>query len=236
MRRIPVGVLIGWGIVLLVMFATGKASAQEPVLPYFGVTAPNGTRGYQPVDAAHPLPVTIPASGGTPDVNIAEVNGAPPSASNGLFIQPGTAPGDAPTNLMGSATMVWDPVGQNWQRARGGPGVVGTGTLRVVQATDSPAVPLAGSMTTAGCTVGVASAQCVPAATAQRWIQLQNTSTANQIACSWGGTASINSATSFMLAPGQSASWGPNSGGVPTNALNCIASGAGTPLYVELRG
>lgn len=95
--------------------------------------------------------------------------------------------------------------------------------------------PAASPVTTSGCSVGTASALCVPASTATTWIQLQNTSAAETIACAWGGTAVLNSPTSFQLTAGQSASWGPNTYGVPTNALNCIASAASAPLYVEYR-
>lgn len=91
------------------------------------------------------------------------------------------------------------------------------------------------AMTTAGCTVGTSSAQCLAASTANTWLQVQNTSASAQIACSWTGTAALNSNSSFMLQPGQSASWGLQSSGVPTNALSCIASAASTPLYLEYR-
>jgi hypothetical protein len=87
---------------------------------------------------------------------------------------------------------------------------------------------------TPGCTVGATSGTCLAAATAITFLQIQNTSTANTVACNIvGGTAVLNSATSVQLAVGQSASWGPNTGGVPSGAINCIASGASTPLYVE---
>lgn len=115
-------------------------------------------------------------------------------------------------------------------------GVTTAGTLRVVQSNDGPAVPVAGSMTVAGCTVGTSSAGCIAALAVTRWVQLQNTHATNSIACQWGaGPAGLNSNNSFMLAAGQSASWGPATGGVPTNALQCIASGADTPLYAEYR-
>lgn len=91
------------------------------------------------------------------------------------------------------------------------------------------------TLTTAGCTVGTSSAECIAASTANFWVQVQNTHVTNTIACSWGGTASLNSTGSFMLEPGQSASWGVTTSGIPTNALNCIASGASTPLYIEMR-
>lgn len=84
-----------------------------------------------------------------------------------------------------------------------------------------------------GCTVGTSSAACLAAATAATFVQVQNNSATATVACSWGGTAALNSATSFQLAPGQSASWGQTTGGIPNEALNCIASVASTPLYVE---
>jgi hypothetical protein len=92
------------------------------------------------------------------------------------------------------------------------------------------------TLTIAGCTVGVTNAQCLASNTAIAWVQVQNTHASNSVACSWGGTSILNNSGSFQLAAGQSASWGPNTGGVPSGAaLNCIASGASTPLYVEYR-
>lgn len=84
-----------------------------------------------------------------------------------------------------------------------------------------------------GCTVGASSAQCLAANTAQSFLQVENTSASASIACAFGTAAVLNSATSFQIAAGQGASWGPNTSGVPTAALNCIASGASTPLYLE---
>lgn len=89
-----------------------------------------------------------------------------------------------------------------------------------------------------GCTVGTTSAQCLQAAAAAApvtttHLMIQNTSASASIACSWGGTAALNSSGSFMLAPGQGRDWGPGIGWAPTLALNCIATVAGTPLYVE---
>lgn len=84
-----------------------------------------------------------------------------------------------------------------------------------------------------GATVGVASAQALAASTATVFLQIQNTHASNTVACAFGVAAVLNSSTSVQLAAGQSASWGPNTGGVPTGALNCIASQASTPLYVE---
>ncbi len=84
-----------------------------------------------------------------------------------------------------------------------------------------------------GCTVGVASASCLAASTAVNFLQVQNTSASASIACAFGATAVLNSSGSFQLGAGQSSSWGPNTAGVPLGALNCIASVASTPLYVE---
>lgn len=84
-----------------------------------------------------------------------------------------------------------------------------------------------------GCTVGTTSGSCLAAGTAATFLQAQNTSATATIACAFGATAALNAAGSFQLAPGQSASWGPATGGVPTGALNCVASAASTPLYVE---
>lgn len=84
-----------------------------------------------------------------------------------------------------------------------------------------------------GCTVGVTSASCLAASTAVSFLQVQNTHATANIACAFGVAAVLNSSTSFELAAGQSASWGPTTGGVPTGAMNCISSVASTPLYVE---
>lgn len=165
------------------------------------------------------------APGSAQDVNISEIKGAAPSASNPLWVSPGTG-----------ATF---PVS-------GGIGIVAGGNTAAVKAASAapaaadPALvvtqrPEPGVVTVAGCTVGTASAQCLAANAATRWLQVQNTSASDQIACSWGGTAALNSSGSFMLAPGQSASWGPDTAGVPNNVLNCIASAASAPLYVERR-
>lgn len=107
-----------------------------------------------------------------------------------------------------------------------GAGGGGAGTIAV---TPPPAAP----RHFPGCTVGVASGSCLAGATALTFLQVQNTSTANTIACAFGVAAALNTSTSVQLAVGQAASWGLNTGGVPTGQLNCIASGASTPLYVE---
>ena len=116
-----------------------------------------------------------------------------------------------------------------------------TNTGALITAPIGPGNPLPVALTTfspsarhfPGCTVGASSASCLAAGTAQTYLAIQNTSTGNTVACTFGGTAVLNSSTSIQLAPGQGASWGPNTAGVPSGALTCIASGASTPLYVE---
>lgn len=113
-----------------------------------------------------------------------------------------------------------------------------TGFCQAVNSTNG--LPVGGTVTpspvsTPGCTIGTSSAQCLAGLVTARWLQLQNAHATNSMACSWGGTAVLNAAGSFQLAPGQAASWGLVTGGVPSQALNCIASGAATPMYVEYR-
>lgn len=92
--------------------------------------------------------------------------------------------------------------------------------------------------TVPGCIVGTASASCLVAGsgttqTFYRHVQIQNASATASIACRWGGAAVLNGSGSVQLGAGQSALWGPTTAGVPLGALNCIASAASTPLYVE---
>lgn len=164
------------------------AGAQQVVLPCARV----GQTSCAPVSATAPLPVTGTFTpSGEQNVNLNQINGAAPSATNQLWVSPAT------------------------------------GAVFTVNSLPRT------SLTTAGCSVGVASAQCLAATTAQNWVQVQNTSTSASISCAWGGTAALNSSGSFMLAPGQSAAWGMMSNGIPNAALNCIASAAASPLYVE---
>jgi hypothetical protein len=84
-----------------------------------------------------------------------------------------------------------------------------------------------------GCTVGNTTTNCLAASTAVTFLQIQNVDTSASMACAFGVSAVLNDKSSLQLAAGQGASWGPNTGGVPTGQLNCIASGASKPLYVE---
>lgn len=86
-----------------------------------------------------------------------------------------------------------------------------------------------------GCNVGVASTVCLTANTAQNFVQMQNVSASGgaTITCAWGATPVLNTLPGFTLTPGQPASWGPQTSGIPSGALNCIASGANTQMFLE---
>ena len=84
-----------------------------------------------------------------------------------------------------------------------------------------------------GCTVGGASAVCLAGGKGKTFLQIENVHSTNTIACAWGTAAVLNDKGSIQLASGQAASWGQMTAGVPSDDLNCIASGGGTPLYVE---
>lgn len=96
-----------------------------------------------------------------------------------------------------------------------------------------PYSPAASARNFPGCTVGNTNTNCLATSTAVNFLQIQNTSTSASIACAFGTAAVLNSKTSVQLAVGQSASWGPNTDGVPSGELECIASTGSTPLYVE---
>ena len=94
--------------------------------------------------------------------------------------------------------------------------------------------PTAGTFTIAGCSVGTSSAQCIATSVVTNHVLVENTSASANMACAWGGgTAILNSNGSVQLGPSQSALWGPTTSGVPSGAMNCIASSASAPLYVE---
>ncbi len=120
-----------------------------------------------------------------------------------------------------------DNAGTNCAGAGGG--AVTQGTVPWVMSNGTPSF----ANTDSSCTVGVAAAACL-GANPRLFVMLQNVSTAASIACSWTSiTPALNAIGSFMLAPGQVAFWGPTTSGAPNQALNCIASVAASPLYVE---
>jgi hypothetical protein len=164
--------------------------------------------------------------------------GALVSNTNGLYIQPGSG---ATFAVTGTFWQALQPVNQTQVAgvALGAPTAWGTApsgnvqgvNANIIASTPIQTTPKTGTFAFSGCTVGISSAQCLAAGTYNH-VQFVNNSTAN-IACAWGGTAVLSSATSIQLAPGQPALWGPATAGVPTVALNCIAAAASSPLYLE---
>lgn len=102
-----------------------------------------------------------------------------------------------------------------------------SGNLKV----SDTSVPTNGTGGVTAVTVGTSSAQAVAAATRTARLAIQNVSASASIACSLGGTAALNTAGSFMIAPGQLLTLS-DPVYVPGDALNCIASAAGTPAMV----
>lgn len=79
-------------------------------------------------------------------------------------------------------------------------------------------------------TVGTSSAQVLAASTAKTLLDIVNESTTATIACALGATAVINGAGSITIPPGWHRSW--EGSFVPSDAVNCIASGASTPISI----
>lgn len=95
--------------------------------------------------------------------------------------------------------------------------------------------PPSGPITVIAASVGVSSAQVAAAATKRRMlVAIDNESSTATIACAFGATAALNTAGSFTITAGATRIWG-NPGFVPTDAINCIASGASTPVTVEVQ-
>jgi hypothetical protein len=92
--------------------------------------------------------------------------------------------------------------------------------------------PAAGTGGMTGATVGTTSAQAVAAGPRASVLTLQNVSVSAAIACTFApGTAALNTAGSFQIAAGQLLTLS-NTTYVPTDAINCIASAAATPLTI----
>ena len=92
------------------------------------------------------------------------------------------------------------------------------------------AYPPIGNPTISGVTIGTSSAKALaapPPPALRSYLLIENESASASIACSFGGTAAINSAGSFLLGPGVQRVWLP--GTAPQGDVNCIASGAATP-------
>lgn len=111
-----------------------------------------------------------------------------------------------------------------------------TGIVMMCMTTDGavPCQPVPATRHYPGCTAGTSSGVCLAANTAIQFLQIQNPGTnAGNIACAFGSPAIIGDKSSITLVPGQPASWGLMTGGIPSGQLNCIASAPSTPIYVE---
>jgi hypothetical protein len=98
----------------------------------------------------------------------------------------------------------------------------GTNTIGAVKAASvTPTVTAA--------TVGTSSAQAVASAT-WTYVAIDNESASASVACSFGGTAALNSAGSWTVPPSQTRIWVP--GTAPSGAINCIASAVSTPVTI----
>jgi Zn-dependent alcohol dehydrogenase len=85
---------------------------------------------------------------------------------------------------------------------------------------------------TTAVTVGTSSAQALAAAVSvRRFLAIDNESTTAAVACAFGATAALNTAGSWTIPPGMTRTW--NGTFVPSDAVNCIAGAAGTPVTVE---
>lgn len=103
--------------------------------------------------------------------------------------------------------------------------------LTLIALGSAPARPA--SRNFVGCLVGATNTVCLVAGRGKTFLQMENVHSSNSIACAWGSVAVLNDKSSVQLASGQAASWGPQTGGVPSDELDCIASGGSTPLYLE---
>lgn len=97
-------------------------------------------------------------------------------------------------------------------------------------------LPLPAPVTYSGATVGTAHAQVLAAGQASVYLMLANPSAAgtNTIYCRFDGTnAVVNAAGTVPIAPGQINTWESNA--VPLTAIDCISTGASTPLTIGVK-
>ena len=90
------------------------------------------------------------------------------------------------------------------------------------------ATTASGSVTPA--TVGTVSVQ-VLAGAVRKFLAIDNESPSTMLACALGSTAMLNSAGSFTIPAGTTRTW--DGSFVPSDAVNCVASAAGTPVTLE---
>lgn len=106
------------------------------------------------------------------------------------------------------------------------------GTIKTL---NQPTVPSTGTVAFTSATVGTGHAQVLAASQVRLYLMLHNPSVAggNTIYCSFGGTATVAGAGTVSIAPGQYVTW--ESSYAPIDAIDCIASGASTPMTLGVQ-
>lgn len=103
--------------------------------------------------------------------------------------------------------------------------------LAAVPAPVTPVAPT-GPVTDGSALVGTTSAQVLASAN-RKFLLLQNVSPTADISCNFNGAAVLGGQGSIFLPKGSAPLVLGFGGYVPSNALTCIASAAGTPLTVK---
>lgn len=106
---------------------------------------------------------------------------------------------------------------------------INSGSVQAVAVYNSATVPLSMqaapvNSTPTSVSVGTTSAQAVASAT-RTYLSIDNPGAAT-IACSFGGTAILNTPPSYSIPAASGRIWGP--GTAPSGAINCIASASTT--------
>jgi hypothetical protein len=92
--------------------------------------------------------------------------------------------------------------------------------------------PSTGAGSAGPVTVGTSSATALAnSVLGRRFLAIDNESVTATVACAFGATAALNTAGSWTIPPGMTRTW--NGSFVPSDAVNCIASAAGTPVTLE---
>lgn len=103
--------------------------------------------------------------------------------------------------------------------------------IGIARAQDYPVPPYFKGGTVSPVTVTSTSAMAIPANPHRQYLAIDNESSTATIACSFGGTAALNTAGSFTFTSGTTRVW--NSVPVPTEQVNCISSASTSPATVE---
>ena len=104
-----------------------------------------------------------------------------------------------------------------------------------MQYQNKPTQPSYGITATRSATVGASHGNALAANVVTTYLLLHNPSAAggNTIYCSFGGTATVAGAGTVSIAPGQYVVW--ESSYAPRDAIDCIATGASTPLTIMVQ-